>query len=129
MCHLILLTPLLALPVFWIWPVSVAATVYAVITALSLWMYVLVWKVMRRPVLGGVEELLHSFGEVIEVHGKTLRVRVHSEVWNASSRDRVSRGDRVKITGVDGLTLRVRRFERTAEESSVAHSQGVIPRS
>jgi len=88
MCHLILLTPLFALAVFWIWPLSVAATVYSVVTVLSLWMYYLVWQAMRRPVLGGVEELVHSLGEVVEVRGRSLRVRVHSELSGGDYRYR-----------------------------------------
>jgi len=128
MCHLILLTPLFALAVFWIWPLSVAATIYAGVTILSLWMYYLVWQAMRRPVLGGVEELVHSVGEVVEVRGRSLRVRVHSELWNAISRDHVSRGDGVEITGIDGLTLRVRRSERTTNLASSSNTDGVIPR-
>ena len=67
MCHLILLTPVFALAVFWIWPLAVAGPVYTVVTVLSLWMYALVWRAMQRPVLGGSEELLHSIGEVMEV--------------------------------------------------------------
>jgi len=128
MCHLILLTPLFALAVFWIWPLSVAATVYSVVTVLSLWMYYLVWQAMRRPVLGGVEELVHSLGEVVEVRGRSLRVRVHSELWNAISRDRVSRGDRVEITGIDGLILQVRRSERATNRASSSNADRVIPR-
>jgi membrane protein implicated in regulation of membrane protease activity len=109
MCHLILLMPVFALAVFWIWPLAVAAPIYAVVSALSLWMYALVWQAMRRPVLIGAEELVHSTGEVMEVQGKTLRVRVHSEMWNAESRDSLRRGDRVQVIGITGLTLRVRR--------------------
>jgi len=128
MCHLILLTPLFALAVFWIWPLSVAASIYAVVTVLSLWMYYLVWQAMRRPVLGGVEELIHSVGEVVDARGRSLRVRVHSEIWNASTHDRVERGDRVAITGIDGLTLRVKRCERAANQASSSIADRMIPR-
>ena len=109
MCHLILLMPVFALVVFWIWPLTVAAPVYAAVTLLSLWMYALIWRAMQRPVLGGSEELLHSIGEVIEVRGHTLRVRVHSEMWNAESDDALQRGERIKVIGMTGLILRVRR--------------------
>lgn len=117
MCHLILLMPVFALAVFWIWPLRVAAPVYAAVTLLSLWMYVLIWRAMQRPVLGGAEELTHSIGEVMAVQKDGLRVRVHSEMWNAQSHDSLHRGDRVKVVGMTGLTLQVRRFEDGKDEA------------
>jgi membrane-bound serine protease (ClpP class) len=105
------LTPVFALAVFWIWPLAVAGPVYTVVTVLSLWMYALVWRAMQRPVLGGSEELLHSIGEVMEVRGHALRVRVHSEIWNAESDAALQRGERVKVIGLTGLILRVRRCQ------------------
>ena len=111
MCHLILLMPVFALAFFWIWPLAVAGPAYAAVSVLSLWMYALIWQAMRRPVLGGVEELLHSSGEVVEVGGDMLRVRVHSEIWNAITSDSLRRGERVKVVGITGLTLRVARSD------------------
>jgi inner membrane protein len=110
MCHLILLMPVLALAVFWIWPLSVAGPVYVVVAALSLWMYAVIMRAMRRPVVSGAEELVHSIGEVTEIQGNELRVRVHSELWNAESNDFLRRGDRVKVVGMRGLILRVRQL-------------------
>jgi len=106
-----LLTPVFSLVVFWIWPLTVAGPVYAFVVALSLWMYALIMRAMRRPVLGGAEEMLHSVGEVIEVQDNALRVRVHSEMWNAESKDSLHRGDHVKVVGMTGLILRVERLE------------------
>jgi membrane-bound serine protease (ClpP class) len=105
--------PIFSLVVFWIWPLSVAGPAYAAITALSLWMYAYIWRAMQRPVLGGTEELLHSDGEVVEVNGNTLRVRVHSEMWAAESKDILHLGDHVKVVGMTGLILQVRRLEDT----------------
>jgi membrane protein implicated in regulation of membrane protease activity len=113
MCHLILLMPVFALVVFWVWPLSVAGPVYAMITALSFWMFTYIWRAMQRPVLGGAEELLHSDGEVVEVNGNALRVRVHSEMWNAESKDTLHRGDHVKVVGMTGLILRVKLLDDT----------------
>lgn len=111
MCHLILLLPVFALSVFWIWPFSVAMPVYALVAALSLWMYVYIWRVMRLPVMAGMEELLHSVGEVVEAEDGVLRVHVHSESWNAVSPDPLTRGDRVRIIAIKGLVLQVRRLD------------------
>jgi len=66
---------------------------------------------MLRPIQSGAEELLHSDGEVIEVSGDSLRVSVHSEIWNAESKDSLHCGDHVKVVGMTGLTLQVRRSD------------------
>ena len=110
MCHLILLLPVFALSVFWVWPLSTAGPVYIVIAALSLWMYVYIWRAMRRPVMAGAEELLHSTGEVVEVKDNALRVRIHSEIWNAVSSDTLAIGAQVRAVGINGLVLRVEKI-------------------
>jgi len=114
MCHLILLLPVLALSVFWIWPLSVAGPVYIVIAALSLWIYIYIWRAMQRPVMAGSEELLHSIGKVVEIKSNALRVRVHSEVWNAESQDILRFGDNIKVVGINGLVLCVKRFDEVS---------------
>jgi membrane-bound serine protease (ClpP class) len=43
-----------------------------------------------------------------DVHA-TGQVFVHGEYWNARSDEPVSKGDRVKVTAVDGLTLTVKK--------------------
>lgn len=119
MCHLVLLMPVFALVFFWIWPLAVAGPAYAAVSALSLWMYVWIWRAMQRPVLGGAEELLHSKGEVVEVAEDMLHVRVHSEIWNAVSAaplESFHRGDRVKVVGMSGLILRVTRSDDADEQ-------------
>jgi membrane protein implicated in regulation of membrane protease activity len=107
MCHLILLLPVFALPVFWWLPLTLAGPIYAAVFGLSAWMYYYVIQAMRRPIETGSEELLHSTGEVISVDGRRLRVRIHGETWIAESDDELRRGDRVAVLAVDGLHLRV----------------------
>ena len=115
MCHLILMMPVLGLPVFWLWPISVAAPVYAVIVVFSAVLYFFTMRAMRRPVQTGSEELLRSIGGVVEARERLARVRVHSEIWNAESSEKLHKGDRVKVLSVDGLTLRVKRLDASKD--------------
>jgi membrane-bound serine protease (ClpP class) len=58
----------------------------------------------------GIEELVHEIGEVIEpLGGEAARgmVRVHGELWRAAAPTAIARGTRVRVVGVDGLTLHV----------------------
>lgn len=126
MCHLILLAPVVALAVFWIWPLTVAAPVYAAVFILSLWMYAFIWRAMRRPVQGGREEMLHSIGEVVEVQGQTLHIRTHHEIWNAESHESLRPGDRVKVVGMSGLILQVERLDAADGDRSMPVEKGPI---
>lgn len=107
MCHLLLLMPLLALPMFWFVPLAIAAPVYAVILALSAWLYVLAMRAMHKPLLIGRASLLHKRGVVIDSGTDGLRVRVRSEVWQAQSGEPLGPGDIVEVVGTDGLVLEV----------------------
>ena len=123
MCHLILLLPLIALPIFWMVPLTFALLIYGAVLALSVWVYWFVMQSMRRPVETGTEELLHAAGRVLEVRGQSAQVRVHSEIWSAISRDRLRPNDVVEVIGIDGLKLRVHRLDR-APASPLESPQG-----
>lgn len=62
----------------------------------------------RKPVVSGMEQLVGSTVEIMEKidrdHG---RVYVHGEIWNARADDDLQPGDKAKITGMDGLVLKV----------------------
>jgi membrane-bound serine protease (ClpP class) len=64
-------------------------------------------KARKRPVVSGREELLHTRGEVLDDFAGKGRIRIHGEVWQAETRVPLKRGDRVRVTAVDGLVLSV----------------------
>jgi inner membrane protein len=119
MCHLILLLPLIALPIFWFLPLGPALLIYGAVLLISAWTYWYVMQSMRRPIVAGKEELLHSTGRVLEAHGNSAQVRVHSEIWSAVSAERLRTDDIVEVVGIDGLTLQVRRTGGTSQSGSV----------
>jgi len=107
MCHLFLLLPFLALPVFWLLPPVTAASLYSGVVVLSVLVYYYSIKAMRLPVRTGREALLHSVGEVVAVTSQALQIRVHSEIWDARSDQPLVEGDRVEVTAIKGLHLQV----------------------
>ena len=64
-------------------------------------------KARRRPVVSGREEMMGAVGEALEDFQDRGRVYVHSELWNAVSDGPVTRGQRLRVTGIDGLLLSV----------------------
>ncbi len=117
MCHIALLLPLLALPVFWIWPLSVSVPVYAVVVIVAALVYWYAVLAMRRPVETGAEGMIGQTGEVIEVHGTSVVVRIGSEIWNARSPASLRKGDNVAVIAVERLVLRVKRLDEPATGS------------
>ena len=79
---------------------------FAVVNALFFFTILsLVLKSRRRPVVSGSEELIGCTGEVLEAIEKYGRVRVHSESWQAKSQVPILPGQKVRVTGIEGLTL------------------------
>lgn len=110
MCHLVLALPVLALPVFWILPLSVALSVYAVIAGASLVLYGYTWKAMKRPRMNGAEGMLGSEGIVVSAGERGLTLRLYGELWSARARGgSLATGDKARVVAVEGLTLRVER--------------------
>jgi len=110
MCHLILLLPIIALPVFWLMPAGEATVAYAAVLALSVGIYWFVLQAMRAPAVTGVEAMLHRIGTVRSVDGRKASVSVASELWSAETEPgALSVGDPVEVVGSAGLVLTVRK--------------------
>jgi membrane-bound serine protease (ClpP class) len=61
----------------------------------------------RYRVTTGAEGLIGARAEVIEACEPSGRVRLRGEIWRARCSSRAEVGDRVMVTGVEGLTLEV----------------------
>lgn len=70
----------------------------------------IVWLAVRaraRPVVSGMEEMIGATAEAAGDFADTGQVLVHGERWQAHSPRPVCRGERLRVTGVRGLTLNV----------------------
>ena len=109
MCHLLLLLPVLALPVFWIWPLEVALPAYGVAAIASLGVYALVVWALRVPLQHGPQTLVGATGKVVGIGERCVTLRVGGELWLANVRGApVSPGEDAVVVAVDGLRLTVR---------------------
>jgi membrane-bound serine protease (ClpP class) len=63
----------------------------------------------RYRVTTGAEGLIGLTGEVIESCDPRGRIRLRGEIWHARCPAGAAIGERVTVTGVDGLTLEVER--------------------
>ena len=67
----------------------------------------MVLRSRKRPVVSGREELVGAGGEALGDFSADGRVRVHGEIWQARTKQSVFKGQRVRVTGREGLTLEI----------------------
>jgi len=73
-------------------------------------------KARRAPVVSGIEQMLGETAEAAEDFQSEGLVDVHSETWNAKTHKPVRQGDRLRVVGIEGLTLLVEP-ERNGDQS------------
>ena len=74
-------------------------------------------RARRRPVVSGREQLLGSVGPVLETAGTEGWALLQGERWKVNSPVRLERGQRVRVIGMQGLTLAVRPEPQPGEKS------------
>jgi membrane-bound serine protease (ClpP class) len=72
-------------------------------------MYMVISLHRTRPVTG-VQGLLQEIGTAQTDINPEGQIFVHGEIWKAFSQQPISKGEKVRIRSVDGLTLRVEKF-------------------
>ncbi len=70
-------------------------------------MMTLMMRSRRRRVVSGPEEMIDADGEVVDWTGDEGRIMIHGEIWRARGPRAFVAGERVRVTGIDGLTLDV----------------------
>lgn len=111
MCHVLLLLPLLALPVFWIWPLEVALPLYAAAAAIAFAVYLFAWKASRTPLANGPQALVGTTGPVVSVGARRVTLRLGGELWTADIDGALpSPGERAVVVSYEGLCFRARRL-------------------
>ncbi len=80
-------------------------------------------KARRRPVVSGMEELIGGEATVINDFDHNGSVIIHGENWLALSDACLHKGQKVKVTGIQGLTLKVEPLQNTAAVSSTQEEE------
>ena len=106
-CHLLLLVPVVGLGLFWVLPWPLASVIYAGGVAPSLLIAWVGWRALQAPPMMGVEAMVGEMGEAITDLVPLGQVRYRNDLWTARSAEPVRKGERVRITAVEGVRLRV----------------------
>ena len=74
----------------------------------------IVWlavRARRRPVVSGIEEMVGSVGEAVADFADTGHILVHGELWKARTPVPVRKGQKLRVSAVEGLQLSVTPLE------------------
>jgi len=77
-----------------------SAAFFILITGMAL-------KARRRPVVSGREEMAGALGDAVEDFNTQGNIHIHGEIWQATTSTPITRGQTVRVTGMDGLILSV----------------------
>lgn len=87
----------------------ISALVFVVVIGMAI-------KARRRPVVSGMEQLVGADAIVLADFDREGRVSIHSETWTALSSAPVRKGQQVKVSGIQGLTLLVEPSGKSTQE-------------
>jgi len=90
--------------------VSLSIIVTAVLVTAAFFVFALglAFRAHQRKPVTGRRGLLGEIGEALTAIDPGGKVSVHGEIWKAVSAEKIKKGDKVEVIGVEGMTLRVR---------------------
>ena len=91
--------------------IPLVATVALITAGFFLFVIGMAVKARQRPVASGNVEMVGAIGEVADDFDSEGWVKVHGELWRAKTSMPLRRGQKVKITSLDDLTLTVEIYE------------------
>lgn len=106
MCHIVLSSPILALPLFFFLPFRTALPVYLAILLATGFVYFKIIAAMKSKVQTGIEGMIEREAVVVENIDPEGKVMVGNELWEAMAKGRrFFKGERVRIYGFQGLKV------------------------
>lgn len=91
---------------------SVSIPLVIAFSLVSLGFFIMVMKLFlssrSAKVVSGSEEMLGASAKVLEVNGDSYRVLCHGEIWSAQSSEQLVVGQRVEVSELLGLVLKVK---------------------
>jgi len=101
-----MVSPFLALALFYFLPFRTAMPIYIVILILAAFFYYLMIKSMRAKVQTGLEKMIGGEARVLENIDPEGKVSFKGEIWTTKTRGkRFDEGSRVRILDAEGLVL------------------------
>jgi membrane-bound serine protease (ClpP class) len=90
------------------------STTSAAVVFFTVW---LALKARRRPVVSGHVEIIGASGTALSDIEREGWAQVRGETWRVVSTARLASGEKLRVSGVDGLTLRVEPADKNGGKS------------
>jgi membrane-bound ClpP family serine protease len=104
MCHIILAFPILALPLFFFFPLRTAVPAYAAVLLVTAFLYFKIISALKSKVQTGLEAVIDEEALVIEDIDPEGKITFWSEIWKATAEGKKFRkGEKVRIYRFSGL--------------------------
>jgi len=106
MCHIVLSSPILALPLFFLLPFRMALPAYLAVLFGTGFIYFKIIAAMKSKVKTGMEGMTDGEAVVMEDIDPEGKVRFGNEIWAATAEGKkFFKGQMVKIYGFQGLRV------------------------
>ncbi len=96
---------------------SIIFTAVGTLSALMLLLGYLVFKSQKRKPTMGMKGLLGEIGEVRAKLNPSGKIFVHGEYWSAEGDGEIAVGEKVRVIGFEGMSLKVKKLSEHQEES------------
>lgn len=97
---------------------SLIVSMSAVTTVFFFVVLTLAIRSHKRAIVSGKEALVGSEGIVLEIMNQQILVRVLGELWEARSESSLQRGEKIRVTHIDGLKLTVTPLNKNSGDIS-----------
>lgn len=93
--------------------ISLSLIVAFVLVSITIFIYLLkiIIEQKDQKVKTGIDQMKSATAKVVKKQGNTYKVSIHSEIWNAISKEEINEGDEVIVESIEGLTLHIKSKE------------------
>jgi len=77
-------------------------------TAIFIYLLKIIIQERKQKAKTGIDEMIGSVAKVIKKKNDIYKVEIHSEVWNAKSKEEIQVGKEVIVESIDGLVLQIK---------------------
>jgi membrane-bound serine protease (ClpP class) len=92
--------------------VDISLSLIVAFTLVSAAVFIYLLKIIiaerKQKARTGIEEMIGAVATVVKKQENAYKVAIHSEIWNALSKEEVHEGEEVIVEGIEGLILQIK---------------------
>jgi membrane-bound serine protease (ClpP class) len=92
--------------------VDISLSLIAAFTIVSAGIFIYLLKIIitkrKQKAKTGIEEMIGAVAKVVKKRKNGYKVAIHSEIWNAQSKEEIQENEEVIVEAIEGLTLQIK---------------------